>query len=164
VCGFLWPTNSYSARMGGNQEFKRGGWGIRRIAWELKISHNTLRNYVRTLEPPDPELIADQILALSDTRHRWESIPKHSQARRIEGRSQGTCPCRTYNVRPIKQLRFGAGCFCSPLNRPPFSTDFADVAESRTKMPMMVLTTKSSIKAKAEPVLRFTQHPSVLGI
>ena len=38
------------------------GWGIRRIARELKISRNTVRNYVRTFEPPDPGPIAEQIL------------------------------------------------------------------------------------------------------
>ena len=40
----------------------RLGWGIRRIARELKVSRNTIRNYVRTLEPPDPAPIAEQIL------------------------------------------------------------------------------------------------------
>jgi transposase len=38
------------------------GWGIRRVARELKVSRNTVRNYVRTLEPPDPGPIAEQIL------------------------------------------------------------------------------------------------------
>ena len=38
------------------------GWGIRRIARELKVSRNTVRNYVRTLEPPDPGPITEQIL------------------------------------------------------------------------------------------------------
>ncbi len=35
------------------------GWGIRRIARELKVSRNTVRNYVRTLEPADPGPLAD---------------------------------------------------------------------------------------------------------
>jgi len=39
------------------------GWGIRRIARQLKVSRNTVRNYVRTLKPPDPGLITEQILA-----------------------------------------------------------------------------------------------------
>jgi len=30
------------------------GWGIRRIARQLKVSRNTVRLYVRTLEPPAP--------------------------------------------------------------------------------------------------------------
>ena len=34
------------------------GWGIRRIARELKLSRNTVRNHVRGLEPPDPGLVA----------------------------------------------------------------------------------------------------------
>ena len=38
------------------------GWGIRRIARDLKVSRNTVRNYVRTLEPADPGPIAEQIL------------------------------------------------------------------------------------------------------
>ena len=38
------------------------GWGIRKIARELKVSRNTVRNYVRTLEPPDPGPLAEQIL------------------------------------------------------------------------------------------------------
>jgi len=38
------------------------GWGIRRIARQLKVSRNTVRNYVRTLEPPDAGPIAEQIL------------------------------------------------------------------------------------------------------
>jgi transposase len=38
------------------------GWGIRRIARELKVSRNTVRNYVRTLEPSDPGSITEQIL------------------------------------------------------------------------------------------------------
>lgn len=38
------------------------GWGIRRIARELKVSRNTVRHYVRTCEPPDPGPIAEQIL------------------------------------------------------------------------------------------------------
>ena len=38
------------------------GWGIRRIARQLKVSRNTVRNYVRTLEPPAAEPIAEPIL------------------------------------------------------------------------------------------------------
>jgi transposase len=38
------------------------GWGIRRIARELKVSRNTVRNYVRTLEPSTPETISERIL------------------------------------------------------------------------------------------------------
>jgi len=38
------------------------GWGIRKIARQLKLSRNTVRNYVRTLEPPDPGPIAEEIL------------------------------------------------------------------------------------------------------
>src|SRR5580704_16272012 len=38
------------------------GWGIRRIARQLKVSRNTVRNYVRTLKPPDPGPIAEQVL------------------------------------------------------------------------------------------------------
>src|SRR5438270_1799408 len=38
------------------------GWGIRRIARELRVSRNTVRSYVRTLEPLDPGPIAEQIL------------------------------------------------------------------------------------------------------
>lgn len=38
------------------------GWGIRRIARELQVSRNTVRNYVRTFEPPDPAPIVEQIL------------------------------------------------------------------------------------------------------
>jgi transposase len=41
------------------------GWGIRRIARELKVSRNTVRNYVRTFQPPDPGPIAEQILKSS---------------------------------------------------------------------------------------------------
>lgn len=38
------------------------GWAIRRIARELKLSRNTVRNHVRGLEPPDPGLVADEII------------------------------------------------------------------------------------------------------
>ena len=38
------------------------GWGIRRIARDLKVSLNTVRKYVRTLEPADPGPIAELIL------------------------------------------------------------------------------------------------------
>ncbi len=38
------------------------GWGIRRIARQLKVSRNTVRNYVPTLEPPAPDPIAEPIL------------------------------------------------------------------------------------------------------
>ena len=38
------------------------GWGIRRIARELKVSRNTVRHYVRTLEPPDRGSITEQVL------------------------------------------------------------------------------------------------------
>ena len=38
------------------------GWGIRRIARELKISRNTVRNHVRTLEASDPRALTEQIL------------------------------------------------------------------------------------------------------
>lgn len=38
------------------------GWGIRRIARELGISRNTVRDYVRALEPDDPSAIAEHIL------------------------------------------------------------------------------------------------------
>jgi transposase len=38
------------------------GWGIRRIARQLKVSRNTVRNYVRTLEPPAPGPMAEPIL------------------------------------------------------------------------------------------------------
>jgi len=38
------------------------GWGIRRIARELRVSRNTVRNYVRTFEPPDPGSVAEEIL------------------------------------------------------------------------------------------------------
>src|SRR5712691_3597552 len=38
------------------------GWGIRRIARELKVSRNTVRNYVRTLELSDRGPIAEGIL------------------------------------------------------------------------------------------------------
>jgi transposase len=38
------------------------GWGIRRIARQLKVSRNTVRNYVRTLEPPAPAPITEQVL------------------------------------------------------------------------------------------------------
>jgi transposase len=38
------------------------GWGIRRIARQLNVSRNTIRNYVRTLERPEAGPIAEQIL------------------------------------------------------------------------------------------------------
>ena len=38
------------------------GWGIRRIARELKVSRNTVRNHIRGLEEPDPEPIVAAIL------------------------------------------------------------------------------------------------------
>lgn len=38
------------------------GWGIRRIARELKLSRNTVRHYVRTLAPLDPGPLAEAIL------------------------------------------------------------------------------------------------------
>ena len=38
------------------------GWGIRRIARDLKVSRNTVRKSVRTLEPADPGPIAELIL------------------------------------------------------------------------------------------------------
>lgn len=38
------------------------GWGIRRIARELRLSRNTVRNHIRTLAPPDPGPVAEQIL------------------------------------------------------------------------------------------------------
>lgn len=40
----------------------RLGWGIRRIARELQVSRNTVRNHVRTLALADPGLVAEQIL------------------------------------------------------------------------------------------------------
>lgn len=36
------------------------GWGIRRIARELGVSRNTVRNHVRTFEPPDPGPIVEE--------------------------------------------------------------------------------------------------------
>lgn len=41
------------------------GWGIRRIARELKVSRNTVRNYVRSLEPSDPGALAEAIVKTS---------------------------------------------------------------------------------------------------
>ena len=38
------------------------GWGIRRIARELKVSRNTVRNYVRSLEPSDSGELAEAII------------------------------------------------------------------------------------------------------
>ena len=38
------------------------GWGIRRIARELKISRNTVRSHVRALERDDPGRITEEIL------------------------------------------------------------------------------------------------------
>ncbi len=42
------------------------GWGIRRIARELQVSRNTVRNYVRTFEPPDSAPIVQQVLGSLD--------------------------------------------------------------------------------------------------
>jgi hypothetical protein len=41
------------------------GWGIRKIARELKLSRNTVRNYVRDLKGPDPGPLVEQILRSS---------------------------------------------------------------------------------------------------
>jgi len=37
------------------------GWSIRRIARELRVSRNTVRNYVRTQQGSDPDSIAEAI-------------------------------------------------------------------------------------------------------
>jgi transposase len=42
------------------------GWGIRKIARELGLSRNTVRTYVRTLEPSRPEAIVEGILRSAD--------------------------------------------------------------------------------------------------
>lgn len=39
------------------------GWGIRKIARELKLSRNTVRNHLRGLAAPDPGPIVEQILS-----------------------------------------------------------------------------------------------------
>src|ERR1700688_4933965 len=39
------------------------GWGIRRIARELKVSRNTVRNHVRPLGPPHAKAATDEVLA-----------------------------------------------------------------------------------------------------
>ena len=44
----------------------RLGWGIRRIARELGLSRNTVRNYVRSLKPSEEaDVIAEEILKAS---------------------------------------------------------------------------------------------------
>jgi len=39
------------------------GWGIRRIARELKVSRNTVRNHVRPFGPPHAKAATDEVLA-----------------------------------------------------------------------------------------------------
>ncbi|MHC1767147.1 MAG: hypothetical protein AB9869_23065 [Verrucomicrobiia bacterium] len=47
----------------------RLGWGIRRIARELRLSRNTVRSYIRSLPPPvDAEAITEEILQASALR------------------------------------------------------------------------------------------------
>src|SRR6202166_900903 len=38
------------------------GWGIRRIARELKVSRNTVRNHVRPIGPPDAKGATGEVL------------------------------------------------------------------------------------------------------
>lgn len=49
------------------------GWGIRRIARELRLSRNTVRAYVRTQTPGDAACIAESILSSSTISARAEN-------------------------------------------------------------------------------------------
>lgn len=51
------------------------GWGIRRIARELRVSRNTVRNYVRMLKEEDPEVLSERIIVSCRSNSQSEEAP-----------------------------------------------------------------------------------------
>ena len=63
------------------------GWGIRRIARELRVSRNTVRNYVRILKQEDPEVLTERIITSGLSKSQSEETPAQTDPLSTPGSS-----------------------------------------------------------------------------